>query len=114
MTPKRLKILQLIRSYWYHHKMGPTLNELAYHMGVKSRSNMHLAVQALIKEGFVSKEGGMHRSTALTSKGLNLCRGGLYIREVPPAPGTVGVVLPVVSAPSEKELTDESIPPNVL
>ena len=94
MTPKRLKLLKLIHAYWHHYQMGPTLQELADQMGVKSRSNMHYAVAALIKQGWLAKISSEARGIALTRRGLALCKGNLYIHGAPP-PSPENTTVPV-------------------
>ncbi len=95
MTPKRLKILKLVHAYWHHYQMGPTLQELADQMGVKSRSNMHYAVAALIKQGWLAKISTEARGIALTKRGLALCKGNLYIHGGAPPPSPENTTVPV-------------------
>jgi hypothetical protein len=87
MTPKRLRIIQLIHAYWHHHQMGPTLEELAIQMGVRSRSNVHMMIAELIKQGWLAKTPLEVRGVALTEKGLSLCRKSVYIHLPPPPLG---------------------------
>lgn len=87
MTPKRLRLIQLVHAYWHHHQMGPTLDELAMQMGVKSRSQVHLMISELIKQGWLAKTPMEVRGVALTEKGLSLCRKSIYIHLPPPPLG---------------------------
>jgi SOS-response transcriptional repressor LexA len=94
MTPKRLQILRLIHGYWHHYQMGPTLQELANQMNVKSRSNMHYAIAALIKQGWLARISNESRGIALTRRGLALCKGNMYVHGAPP-PTPENMTVPV-------------------
>ncbi len=87
MTPKRLRLIQLVHAYWHHHQMGPTLEELAQQTGVRSRSNVHMMITELIKQGWLAKTPMEVRGVALTEKGLSLCRKSIYIHLPPPPLG---------------------------
>ncbi len=95
MTPKRLRLIQLVHAYWHHHQMGPTLEELARLMGLKSRSNVHMAIEALIRQGWLAKTAKEQRGVALTEKGLNLCKKAVFTYAPPPPKGAM---LPSVRA----------------
>ena len=95
MTPKRLRLIQLVHAYWHHHQMGPTLEELARTMGLKSRSNVHATIEALIQQGWLAKTPKEQRGVALTEKGLGLCKKRVFTYV--PAPPT-GTMLPSVRA----------------
>jgi SOS-response transcriptional repressor LexA len=99
MTPKRLRLIQLVHSYWHHHQMGPTLEELARLMGLKSRSNVHMTIEALIQQGWLAKTPKEQRGVALTEKGLNLCKKTIFTY-LPPPPS--GGMLPSVRADGTK------------
>lgn len=87
MTPKSLKIVHLVHAYWFHHQMGPTLNELCVLTETKSKSVIHFRVQSLIRNGWLSKTERERRGIFLTQKGLALCKKNVYIEKPPPAPG---------------------------
>lgn len=112
MTQKRLKILQLIFAYWHHYQVGPTLEELATQMGIKSRSNIHFAVERMIAQGWLAKTVGEQRSVALTKKGLALCRSQTYVYKPAPEQGKMFIAVATNGTPlAANKVVDESVNP---
>ena len=65
LTPKQLKILQLIRDQRVAHGYSPTMQELADQLGV-SKVTVFEHVEALIKKGALRREPNKARSLSLT------------------------------------------------
>jgi len=66
LTPKQLKILQLIRDHRFAHGYSPTMQELADEIGV-SKVTVFEHVEALIKKGALRRDPNKARSLELTS-----------------------------------------------
>ncbi len=64
LTPKQLKILQLIRDYRILHGYSPTMQELADELGV-SKVTVFEHVEALIKKDALCREPNKARSLSL-------------------------------------------------
>ena len=64
LTPKQLKILQLIRGHRIAHGFSPTMQELADEIGV-SKVTVFEHVEALIKKGALKREPNKARSLSL-------------------------------------------------
>ena len=65
LTPKQLRILQLIRDHRVAHGYSPTMQELADQLGV-SKVTVFEHVEALIKKGALRREPNKARSLSLT------------------------------------------------
>ena len=64
LTPKQLRILQLIRNHRIAHGYSPTMQELADEIGV-SKVTVFEHVEALIKKGALKREPNKARSLSL-------------------------------------------------
>jgi len=64
LTPKQLKILQLIRNSRVRHGYSPTMQELADELGV-SKVTVFEHVEALIKKGALAREPNKARSLSI-------------------------------------------------
>ena len=64
LTPKQLKILQLIRDSRVRHGYSPTMQELADELGV-SKVTVFEHVEALIKKGALTREPNKARSLSI-------------------------------------------------
>ena len=64
LTPKQLKILQLIRDSRVRHGYSPTMQELADQLGV-SKVTVFEHVEALIKKGALTREANKARSLSI-------------------------------------------------
>ena len=64
LTPKQLRILQLIRNHRIAHGYSPTMQELADEIGV-SKVTVFEHVEALIKKGALRREPNKARSLSL-------------------------------------------------
>lgn len=69
LTPKQLRILQLIRDWRTAHHYSPTLQELADELGV-SKVTVFEHVEALIKKGALTREANKARSLSLTDNAV--------------------------------------------
>ncbi len=76
LTPKQLKILQLIRDYRVAHGYSPTMQELADELDV-SKVTVFEHVEALIKKGALRREPNKARS-------LSICKDTIVPDEVEP------------------------------
>ena len=64
LTPKQLKILQLIRDYRVRRGYSPTMQELADEIGV-SKVTVFEHVEALIKKGALTRDPNKARSLSI-------------------------------------------------
>ena len=64
LTPKQLKLLQLIRDWRVRHGYSPTMQELADEIGV-SKVTVFEHVEALIKKGALVREANKARSLSI-------------------------------------------------
>jgi repressor LexA len=64
LTPKQLRILQLIRDYRVAHGYSPTMQELADELGI-SKVTVFEHVEALIKKGALTREANKARSLSI-------------------------------------------------
>ena len=64
LTPKQLRILQLIRDYRVAHGYSPTMQELADELGI-SKVTVFEHVEALIKKGALHREPNKARSLSI-------------------------------------------------
>ena len=69
LTPKQLRILQLIRDHRIAHGFSPTMQELADEIGV-SKVTVFEHVEALIKKGALRRDPNKARSLSLDEKVL--------------------------------------------
>ena len=56
MTPKQLKVLEAIESYWDTQHCGPSLEAIAEMVGVSSRSTVHAIVKRLEGDGWITMQ----------------------------------------------------------
>ena len=56
MTPKQLKVLEAIESYWETQHCGPSLEAIAEMVGVSSRSTVHAIVKKLEEDGWITMQ----------------------------------------------------------
>jgi len=66
LTPKQLRIVQLIRSHRIARGVSPTMQELADEIGV-SKVTVFEHVEALLKKGLLTRRSNRARSLELTS-----------------------------------------------
>ena len=69
LTPKQLRILQLIRDWRIAHAYSPTMQELADELGV-SKVTVFEHVEALIKKGALKREPNKARSLSLADDAI--------------------------------------------
>ena len=69
LTPKQLRIVQLIRDYRITHGYSPTMQELADELGV-SKVTVFEHVEALIKKGALTREANKARSLSITDDAI--------------------------------------------
>ncbi len=69
LTPKQLKILQLIRDHRFAHGYSPTMQELADELGV-SKVTVFEHVEALIKKNALRREPNKARSLSLVDNAV--------------------------------------------
>ena len=69
LTPKQLRILQLIRDHRIAHGYSPTMQELADELGI-SKVTVFEHVEALIKKGALRREPNKARSLSLSEDAI--------------------------------------------
>jgi repressor LexA len=69
LTPKQLKILQLIRDSRVTHGYSPTMQELADALGI-SKVTVFEHVEALIRKGALTREANKARSLSISDNAL--------------------------------------------
>lgn len=67
LTPKQLRILQLIRDYRIVHGYSPTMQELAEELGI-SKVTVFEHVEALIKKRALNREANKARSLSISDE----------------------------------------------
>jgi SOS-response transcriptional repressor LexA len=60
MTKGQRKVLEFMSDYTAANGVPPTMTEIAAHVGVKQRSNIHRMLNSLINRGFVEKTAAGH------------------------------------------------------
>jgi SOS-response transcriptional repressor LexA len=61
MTPRQLQALDFITEYHAMHRVGPTLQEIADHLGLSSKSGAHRIVEALLYASRLRRTGDRNR-----------------------------------------------------
>lgn len=72
LTRKQREVLDYLLSSQDVHTQPPTLDELCFAMGLKSRGSLHKHIQGLIKAGLVEAPNGKQRGVRLTKQSLLL------------------------------------------
>lgn len=67
MTPRQYKALQFIRGFIASNGLAPTLQQIADHLGIKSKTGAHAAVDGLSRLGFIHRASGGYRNIVLTA-----------------------------------------------
>ena len=105
LTPKQLRILQLIRGYRVTNGYSPTMQELAKELGV-SKVTVFEHVEALIKKGALQREPNKARS-------LSICRDAPVPDETQPLRfplvGKIAAGYPIEKFPQADQLNLEEI-----
>lgn len=70
-TPKQLAMYQFIRQFFARHGKAPTLQEIAYGLGTRSRGVVHRTLQKLASYGYIFIEPGKKRGIKL-NYGMNV------------------------------------------
>ena len=68
MTNKQLKLLEAIESYWEEFNCGPSLDALAYTLGISSKSTVHAMLKRLEDSGGVTMQPNKWRTVMSTRK----------------------------------------------
>ncbi|MCP3904683.1 MAG: transcriptional repressor LexA [Planctomycetes bacterium] len=69
LTPKQLRILQLVRDYRIAHGYSPTMQELADELGI-SKVTVFEHVEALIKKGALQRKANKARSLSISENAV--------------------------------------------
>ena len=105
LTPKQLRILQLIREYRITHGYSPTMQELADELGV-SKVTVFEHVEALINKGALKREPNKARS-------LSICDNAVLPDESNPMRfplvGKIAAGYPIEKYPQSDELNLEDV-----
>lgn len=100
LTPKQLKILQLIRDWRVRKGYSPTMQELADEIGV-SKVTVFEHVEALIKKGALVREPNKARSLSI-AEGINVPDEGRPLRF--PLVGKIAAGNPIERVANEEEI----------
>ena len=68
MTAKQLKLLEAIEAYWEEFNCGPSLDALAYTLGISSKSTVHAMLKRLEDNGWVTMQPNKWRTVMSTRK----------------------------------------------
>ncbi len=71
LTRKQEYVLDFLIGNQDHFNQPPTLDELCFAMGLKSRGSLHKHIQELIKAGYVEALNRKQRGVRLTKQGLS-------------------------------------------
>jgi repressor LexA len=105
LTPKQLRILQLIRDSRITHGYSPTMQELADELGI-SKVTVFEHVEALIKKGALRREANKARS-------LSICEDAIVPDEAQPLSfplvGKIAAGYPIEKFPQTDQLDLEQL-----
>ena len=99
MTPKQLKVLEAIESYWETQHCGPSLEAIAEMVGVSSRSTVHAIVKKLEEDGWITMQPKRWR-TMMSARNSPL-------QNLPPTSPTTPLVEKKISEPVQTRTLDE-------
>ena len=99
MTPKQLKVLEAIESYWETQHCGPSLEAIAEMVGVSSRSTVHAIVKKLEEDGWITMQPKRWR-TMMSARNSSL-------QNLPPTSPTAPLVEKKISEPVQTRTLDE-------
>ena len=99
MTPKQLKVLEAIESYWETQHCGPSLEAIAEMVGVSSRSTVHAIVKKLEEDGWITMQPKRWR-TMMSARNSPL-------QNLPPTSPTAPVVEKKISESVQTRTLDE-------
>tara|TARA_R100001594_G_scaffold66452_1_gene100719 strand:- start:147 stop:539 length:393 start_codon:yes stop_codon:yes gene_type:complete len=99
MTPKQLKVLEAIESYWETQHCGPSLEAIAEMVGVSSRSTVHAIVKKLEEDGWITMQPKRWR-TMMSARNSPL-------QNLPPTSPTAPLVEKKISEPVQTRTLDE-------
>ena len=68
MTKKQLKLLEAIEAYWEEFNCGPSLDALAYTLGISSKSTVHAMLKRLEDNGWVTMQPNKWRTVMSTRR----------------------------------------------
>ena len=99
MTPKQLKVLEAIESYWETQHCGPSLEAIAEMVGVSSRSTVHAIVKKLEEDGWITMQPKRWR-TMMSARNSPL-------QNLPPTSPTTPLVEKKISESVQTRTLDE-------
>jgi len=99
MTPKQLKVLEAIESYWETQHCGPSLEAIAEMVGVSSRSTVHAIVKKLEEDGWITMQPKRWR-TMMSARNSPL-------QNLPPTSPTAPLVEKKISESVQTRTLDE-------
>lgn len=72
MTAEQLRLLDFVDAYICNHGFSPSYEEMAEHLGLRSKSSVHRLASALIERGYLRRESGggapRHRDLVVVSR----------------------------------------------
>lgn len=69
MTTRQAAVLKWLRRWFASHLEAPSYQDIADGLGFRSKSQAYLAVDDLVRDGYVEREAGRARSIRLTAHG---------------------------------------------
>lgn len=64
MTPNERKVLDYIEQFSAQNRFAPSLQQIAEHMQIRSKSGAHRMVMSLLRAGYLVRTGGGVRNIA--------------------------------------------------
>ena len=55
LTRRQKDVYDFIAGYIDEHKISPTFQEIAHHLGIKNRSNVHAFLNHMEKKGYIRR-----------------------------------------------------------
>ncbi len=105
LTPKQLRIIELIRECREEHGYSPTIQELADALGI-AKVTVFEHVEALIRKGVLQREANRARSLSMPDE---VVLPGDRPRATFPLVGRIAAGLPIEKFPVEEQLSLEEV-----
>lgn len=112
LTDRERDTLRFIESYFLHHGYAPRLNEIADHLGIKSRGVVHRYLKVLEQGGFLQIVPNRARGIRLADKPRRSETGSEAIGEIAedanqgqlPLLGRIAAGLPIEAIPDQNTI----------
>lgn len=70
MTPNERQVLDYVEQFFTQHRFAPSLQQIADHLQIKSKSGAHRMVTSLLRAGYLVRTGGGVRNIAPARQSL--------------------------------------------